>query len=164
MPPNIFWATEKLDEARNCCWLEQLPCVKPHFHASHSVRRSGCSSASIQRPSHPLGQQPLLPLWGLILSPGWEFLVEAGLWFRGYQTSLVLGPQWDSSLPGIMILGKQGDTRMGWFSLTAEAPERLLIIGCLHYQGCYASCSSQGLVLAFLLVLRAALILLMHFP
>lgn len=43
MFPTVFYETDKLGETSNCCHFEHLLCVKPFFHASHSMRRYGGS-------------------------------------------------------------------------------------------------------------------------
>ena len=139
-----------MGETSNCCYFEHLPCVKPFFHAFHSIRRCGGSLLflPVSFPTfpgsgtcYPFGGPPSPRVWG-------EVLVEACLWISLLQISLALGPHWAALFLESWSWGKCHKDAAD--SVQQQSPlKRLLIICCPHPQGYSTSGPSQGLAISF---------------
>ena len=139
-----------MGETSNCCYFEHLPCVKPFFHAFHSMRRCGGSLLflPVSFPTFP-GSGTCYPFGGPSFSKGvGEVLVEACLWIRLLQISLALGPHWAALFLESWSWGKCHKDAAD--SVQQQSPlKRLLIICCPHPQGYSTSGPSQGLAISF---------------
>lgn len=151
-------------EASNCCHSEHLPCVVlavSYFVFCEEVVGCvwGCSVVflPVWLPSHPH-----CPIEGPPPAPAgpdvWRGLVEAHLWInlnRAPWLSVPLGPLswWNSDLVG------EGSR----FRPTAEAPDETLVVSYPHPQATVFPALPKAQPLAFLLILKPVLILLMRF-
>ena len=145
----IFYETDKLGETSNCCYFEHLLCVKPFFHAFHSMRRYGGSLLflPVSFPTFP-GSGTCFPFVGgaSFSKDVGEVLVEACLWIELHQISLVLGPQWASVFLESWSWGKCHRMKL----IQQQGPlKRLLIICCPHPQGYSTPGPSQGPAISF---------------